>query len=154
MVSSANYSPGQDHLGSLDKVYPRFPSDDARILALLVSNLSPVHEITLDMLHRGGSARKRWDEHGGIQAVEATQLGLSAELTSLLSDTTRLKTALDDLLGTVLVFSGHSYKQKEETASRICQSIAADETDFWKCQAFVACCGMIPWKYIESGSVF
>lgn len=145
--------PSQDLTDLTGKSTHHFPSEDARILALLVSNLSPDHELTHELLHRGGSARKRWTVHGGVKVVQATQLGLSAELTTLLSDISRLKTALDDLLATALVRSGHGYKQNEDMACRIRQSISADELKFWKCQALIVCCGMIPWKYLESGSV-
>lgn len=127
---------------------------DTKSLGLLVSCLSPFHEITSEFLRRGGLPRKRWTTNGNIEEVEATTAGLSPELTHLLSDSLRLKCALDGLLSTaVLRKVRDAYELNDETASHIRQGISGNELDFWKRQALVVTCSVIPWKYIEPGLV-
>lgn len=126
---------------------------DIRSLGLLVSFLSPSHEITREFLRKGGLPRKRWSTNGNIEEVDAITAGLSPELTHLLSDSLRVGNTLEKLSRTVLRKVGHVFKLNKEAAGHIRQDISADELDFWERQALVVAYRAVPWKYIESGSV-
>lgn len=125
--------------------------DDNTTLTLLVSFLSPAHEVTNDLLRRGGSPRRRWTEQGHVREVEATAAGLSRELTGLLSDPTRLGHALDSLNSqTVLSRSGTAYALNEQAARAIRKELSAEQLSFWKRQACIVAYRAVPWKYLES----
>lgn len=122
-------------------------------LRFLLSFLSPSHPITHDFLLRGGSLRKRWTRDGGIEEVEATTSGLSAELTDLLSDSPRLGKALSLLSMTALRKTDQGYMLDEEAVKQIRQNFPTHALTFWKTQALIVAYRACPWKYIESGSV-
>ncbi|KAK2600710.1 hypothetical protein N8I77_010225 [Diaporthe amygdali] len=124
-------------------------SEDARILGLLVSFLSPFHQLTHEFLHRGGSPRKRWALDGSITEVGATTTSLSPELTRLLSDSARLSHALDDLSTAFLKKSNQAYFLNDQAVSRIHQDLSTNALLFWKTQALIVAYRASSWKYIE-----
>lgn len=133
---------------------PCLLTKDAEKLARLVSYLSPEHGIPYSLLYRGGSPRLQWSVHGDSRAVKATHMGLSEELTNLLSNGATLRAALDSLLATGLVHSDDdAYKLNKEVASSIRENTAACDSEFWKCQALIVASRAIPWKYLEPRSV-
>ncbi|KAH8745807.1 hypothetical protein F5883DRAFT_622867 [Diaporthe sp. PMI_573] len=122
-------------------------------LALLLSFLSPDHNLTQDFLRHGGSRRERWTVHGNTEEVDANIAGLSPDLSRLLSDDDSLGHALDMLSRSILNKSGQAYMLDKEAASGIRRNLSAEETVFWKCQAFITEYRAIPWKYIESSNI-
>lgn len=128
-------------------------NEDSRNLGTLVSFLSPSHELTHDLLHRGGSPRRRWTVRGDVEEVDATLAGLSKEITRLLSDSQRLSSALDDTSTTVLKKSDHGFALDETVVSRVRQSLSEEQISYWKCQALIVAYRAVSWKYIESRSV-
>ncbi|KAH8751628.1 hypothetical protein F5883DRAFT_208034 [Diaporthe sp. PMI_573] len=53
----------------------------------------------------------------------------------------------------ILNKSGQAYMLDKEAASGIRRNLSAEETVFWKCQAFITEYRAIPWKYIESSNI-
>lgn len=128
-----------------------FHSEDANILLLLLSFLSTRNGVTLDLLSWGAMPRKRWTLAGEVEELDATRVGLDPELIGLLSDTSRLGRAFQELeeLRSVLSDSG-SYLINEDFVSCIRDGLPQECFAFWKLQAMVVAYRAIPWKFIEA----
>lgn len=124
-------------------------SEDTRNLGFLLSFLSPIHEITPDFLHWGGSPRKRWTVDGDVAVVDAADAGLLSCLVSLLCDLSRLDRALDDLANSILRKTDQYYHLDEGASSRIRDGLSTPEANLWKRQALIVSYRAIPWKHIE-----
>ncbi|KAI9146641.1 Calcium-dependent protein kinase 1 [Paramyrothecium foliicola] len=126
-------------------------SEDAKVLLCLLSFLSTSDKIPLDLV-RGALPRKRWNEHGEIEEVNAVHIGLDPELRGLLSDAPRLSNAFDELDSSLATskHGDHTYTLNEAVASRVRGELDAEHFSFWKRQALIITYRAIPWKYIES----
>ncbi|KAF4969791.1 hypothetical protein FZEAL_10165 [Fusarium zealandicum] len=126
-------------------------SEDASILLVLVSFLSPYDKIPLELLVRGSTARKRWTAEGEIESVEAIQAGLSADLIDILSDVQRLGSAFGELyqLSAVWKHPDETYHLNEDISARIHRGLSPENLLFWRQQALIVVYRAIPWKYLE-----
>ncbi|EDU40707.1 hypothetical protein PtrSN002B_006043 [Pyrenophora tritici-repentis] len=126
-------------------------SADANTLLLLLSFLSPNDPVPLDLLSRGATPRKRWTAYGEIEEFSAEKSGLSPELSSLLSDDSRICDAIAELKRrSVVTESEQMYTADEEVASQLRASLSVESRTFWKYQALIATYRAFPWKYLES----
>jgi hypothetical protein len=125
-------------------------SEDANLLLILLSFLSTPEKIPLDLLFRGATPRRRWTVQGEIAEVDAVVAGLNPEISSLLSNISRLEEAFFclELSSTVSKFE-QTYTLDEAIACRIREGLSPEHHSFWRHQALVIAYRAIPWKYIE-----
>lgn len=127
-------------------------SEDGNLLLILLSFLKASEKIHLDLLFRGATPRKRWNEHGEIEEVDARHACLAPELVNLLSDIQKLDDAFHELerSSTVLKDPDQTYTVNENVVDRVRGGIPQAKVSFWRCQALIVTYRAIPWKYIES----
>lgn len=125
-------------------------SDDASIVLLLMCFLAP-SSISMDLISRGATPRKRWNKYGKIDEMDATHVGLDPDLRILLSAKPRLSDAFLELGRSSIVSKQPdcTYVVDESIAPRVCANMSAKQISFWRCQALVVAYRAIPWKYIE-----
>ncbi|KAF4448910.1 hypothetical protein F53441_7734 [Fusarium austroafricanum] len=126
-------------------------SEDASVLLVLLSFLSPCEKIPLELFTRGSTPRKRWTIQGEIELADATRVGLASGLVDLLSDSQRLTQAFGELCqsAAVLKYPDETYHLNEDMSARVLRGLASDALPFWRQQALVVAYRAIPWKYIE-----
>ena len=107
-------------------------SDEASLLLILLSFLSTSEKVPLELLFRGATPRKRWNEHGNIDEVNAMDAGLIPELASLCSDTLRLGNAFHELhvASAVSKNSAQDYTVCTAVAARLREKLSPDYTSF------------------------
>ncbi|KAF4332252.1 hypothetical protein FBEOM_13952 [Fusarium beomiforme] len=140
-------------LEAIPSSYDRY-SDDSKILLVFLSFLSISDKIPPELFFRGAVPCKRWSAEGNIEDVDATHSDLSQELSSFLSDESRLHNSLDELRSSsaILDDSEGSYTLNE-AMSGISKKLTAEDLSFWRCQVLVAVYRAIPWKYIEYATI-
>lgn len=106
-------------------------SEDAKILLLLLSCLSPSDKIPLDIF-RGAMPRKRWTAEGEIEEVDAIYVGLAPELRNLISDNPRLRNAFHqlDLISAISKDPDQTYALDKAVASYVRESLRAGDLSF------------------------
>jgi len=125
-------------------------SEDAGILLVLLSLLSTSEKIPLDLPFRGATSRRRWNAQGLIEDTGASRAGLAPELSSLLSDISRLTNAFHELeLAATVSNLDQTYTMNEVISSRVHESLSPENLSFWRFQALVVTYRAIPWKYLE-----
>ena len=127
-----------------------FHSEEAKLLLLLLCFLASL-EVPLDLLLRGASPRKRWNEHGEIEEMDACRAGLLPELVHLLSNTAKLTNAFCELLllSAISRNSDQTYTLDQAIRSHVFDSLPSEFHPFWRLQALVVSYHSIPWKYVE-----
>lgn len=127
-------------------------SDDAKLLLVLLCFLSN-SEVPVDLLFRGATPRKRWDNYGEIKETEALHVGLLHELVDLLSDIAKLDNALWELqsLSAISRNSNRTYILDRSILARVSDSLPPQFHPFWRQQVLVVVYRSIPWKYLEPG---
>lgn len=130
-------------------------SEDAMNLLLLFSFLEP-SVISEAVLHRGSTARYRWDEKGEAAEVQAEAGGVDGSLVKLIQDEMAFDVAIEKLRSVSFVscnretngmrnFSVHPLIQ-ECAVQRIPSSVA----DKWRWQAILLICHAFPRnRYLE-----
>lgn len=126
-------------------------SDDANMLLVLLSFFSTSEKISLDLPFRGATPRRRWNELGEIEGVDAVRAGLAGDVGSLLSDNPRLANAFRELnqSSAVSMNTDHTYTLDEAVARRVREGVALEHLSFWRRQALIITYRAIPWRYIE-----
>lgn len=126
-------------------------SEDASVLLVLLSFLSPCEKIPMNLFVRGSTPRKRWTVEGKIEVVKATRVGLASEMVDLLSNAQRLTVAFVELCrsAAVLKYPDETYHLNEDMSARVHRSLDPDSLPFWRRQALIVAYRAIPWKYIE-----
>ncbi|KAF4417385.1 hypothetical protein FACUT_12261 [Fusarium acutatum] len=126
-------------------------SDDASILLAFLSVLAVSERLPLDLLSRGAAPRKRWNSRGEIEEVDAIAAGLDPELYSLLSGSSRLSDAFQELELSSAVSKNmdETYNLDEMVASRIRERMLPENLLFFRSQALIVVYRATPWKYIE-----
>ena len=125
-------------------------SEDAKVLLILLSFLATSEKIPLDLLFRGATPRKRWNELGEIEEVDAIHAGLVPELGSLLSDIPRLNNTFHELvLSSAVSENSDQVYTVDEAVARVHESLSPELHSFWRYHALVIAYRAIPWKYIE-----
>lgn len=128
------------------------PSEDAGILLVLLSFLSPRDEVPLSLLSRGAAQVTRWTCRGEVGKYDAACSGLVLELVALLADCSRLRQAMRELelSSRVSKVSDDGYILEEATGSHVHQHLSPELIAFWKRQAVTLAARSIPHKYLES----
>lgn len=112
--------------------------DDSILVVILLSFLSTSHSVPVDLLVRVASPRKRWTPEGEYEDNNATGMGLAPELLELLSDTPRLRNALNNAPSILKSDSSDYYAINQSTMRSVHDLLPHDCLDFWKCQALIA----------------
>ena len=124
-------------------------SADAECLMMLLAFLAN-QEIPTDLLYRGASPRKRWDEGGEIVGTDAAYLGLSDDLIRICSPE-KLPNTLSKLqsMSVIIWISKSNFKLVETERNVILRRLPSSTYSFWRLQALILASRSIPWKYLE-----
>jgi hypothetical protein len=127
-------------------------SEDTKLLLVLLCFLAS-SEVPLDLLFRGASPRRRWNEHGEIEEADALYSGLHSELVHLLSSMAKLSNAFGELvaLSAVSRNSDQTYIVDQAVLACVSDSLPPELHSFWRLQALIVVYRSIPWKYLEPG---
>jgi hypothetical protein len=103
-------------------------------------------EIPLDLLYRGGSPRRRWNIHDGIEKINTLHIGLSSTLVDLLSSIAKLNNAFGELmsLSAISKYSNQTYIINRAVQVYISDNLPPELHSFWKLQALVVAYRSIP----------
>ncbi|KAF4419031.1 hypothetical protein CGGC5_v011015 [Colletotrichum fructicola Nara gc5] len=106
-------------------------------------------KVSTDMLHRGGTPRKRWTEDGGIGDTSALH---DITLQPLLSDLSALKEAMNGLQrrSAVSVDMGGTYTLRPDIKATVLEELPSADYPFWRRQALIIAYRAVPWKYLET----
>lgn len=104
-----------------------------------------------DLLSRGTTSCKRWNDLGNIGDVEALDLGLSSEIVSICSSPAKLGKILSQLesISAISKVSDHSFRLDKTLPTAVIGRIPIELHSFWRLQALIIACHSIPWKYLE-----
>jgi hypothetical protein len=129
----------------------RTQSEDAKLLVVLLCFLANF-DVPLDLLYRGASPRKRWDEFGRIEETDALHLGLFPELARICSYKTTLNHALSQLQSSLAIsrISEHTLRVDQSVLAAMTTRIPVEFHPTWRLQAFIIAYRSIPWKYLET----
>lgn len=107
--------------------------EDAKVLIVLLCFLAQ-SEIPLDLLSRGASPRKRWDESGGVEQRGASDSGLFAELVRICSCNTTLNHALSQLQSPSAIskVSHDTFKLNRHVMALILRRIPPEFYPIWR----------------------
>ena len=138
--------------------YVECTSSDAAMLLSLFAFLEP-GEILLDMLRRGCSDKKIWDQHGQVTLVSPTAAGMDPRLVNVVNDDIRFDNALEVLLAFSLVWrirtiEGHSAIALHPLVQIYAAGRAATNGKdlFWQEQAILLICQAFPYsEYLGAG---
>lgn len=124
-------------------------SEDGKLLALVICMLNDT-AFSSQLLSLGALPRKRWTMQGLVG--EAGCEGLSGILRTILTNQTRLRSALDELEGASILTKtvDGSYMMEATIGCQIRGAILSEDTQFWRRQAFLIICHAVPWKYLET----
>ncbi|KND89334.1 hypothetical protein TOPH_06081, partial [Tolypocladium ophioglossoides CBS 100239] len=134
---------------SSSKVLSGETSRDGKVLAFVICMLNNT-AFSPKLLLSGALPRKRWTKQGLVGETGCD--GLSATLRTILSDGSRLRSALDELesASTLSKTVDNSYVMDAAIGCRIREAIPSEDTQFWRRQAFLVICHAVPWKYLET----
>lgn len=134
------------------KIFDQPPSEDAGILLVLLSFLSPCNKIPLSLLSRGAAQVTRWTCRGEVGKYDAACGGLVPELVALLADSSRFFQAIRELelSSTISKVSDNCYILDAAVGSSVHQHLSPELITFWKRQAITVAARSIPWKYLKS----
>lgn len=106
-------------------------------------------KVSIDMLHRGGTPRKRWTEDGRIGDMSALH---DITLQLLLSDLSALKEAMNGLQrrSAVSVDMGGTYTLRPDIKATVLEELPSADFLFWRRQALIIAYRAVPWKYLET----
>ena len=130
-------------------------SGNPTLLLVLLSFLDS-SQLTKDVLHRGGTSRKRWSECGEIEEVTAIQAGLVHEVVALLSNNMELDSALTKLLAisAIQMEPGQSaFTLDDQVKARVSERLSGVLRSFWRRQALLLISHGFPRPYLDSGYV-
>ncbi|OJD20889.1 hypothetical protein ACJ73_07771 [Blastomyces percursus] len=125
-------------------------SESAGLLCVLLCFLAEL-EVPLQLCVRGSTPRKRWNNRGDIEVMNALDAGLVPELVQALSHHTDLDNALRELrsFSAVSSKSGSTCSLDPSVSARILRSLPLEFHSFWRKQALIVAFRSIPWKYLE-----
>lgn len=126
---------------------------DGMLLLILLCFFSSC-KMSLDLLSRGGSPRRRWAKDGEIEEVSARHVGLLTDLERLLSDDSRLRRAAHELqIMLVISRSDDLYTLDAAIRARVLDRLPPELHSSWRQQALVIVHRLVPWKYLEPAYV-
>ncbi|RSL88929.1 hypothetical protein CEP51_001487 [Fusarium floridanum] len=125
---------------------PRY--DDSNKLLNLSSFLAPT-KIPFSLLTRGSSSRERWTSQGGIESVEASDVGLPSDLCRILSNQPDLESTINSMPHTYIKVSDQLFEVDGAVADLARQRHVPDDQARWKNWALIVTYRSIPWKYLE-----
>ncbi|EED11703.1 conserved hypothetical protein [Talaromyces stipitatus ATCC 10500] len=129
------------------------PDADTSLLLVLLCFLND-SILPLDLLSRGTTRRKRWNDSGGIEDVDVLHFGLSSKLASICSTPTRLDETLDKLQSLLAIskITDYTFELDKSLPAAVIGLIPNEFHPFWRLQALIIACRSIPWKYLEHPS--
>ncbi|KAK6206923.1 hypothetical protein QIS74_13411 [Colletotrichum tabaci] len=119
----------------------------SKTLLLLLCFLANA-QVSAEMLHRGGTPRKRWTEEGGIKVTGAPH---DAALQPLLSDLPTLHDAMAELerLSAINLSVDGKCTLHPGVRTAVLKSLPPESYSFWRWQALATAYRAVPWKYLE-----
>jgi hypothetical protein len=127
-------------------------SVDAEPLIILLSFFAN-QEVSVDLLCRGTSPRKRWTDDGEISYVDPATLGLSDVLIQTCSTEILTKT-LFKIDSAITWKSATTFSLTKEQRDRTLKLVPSSLYPFWSLQALILACRSVPWKYLEYNQHF
>lgn len=106
-------------------------------------------KVSADMLHRGGTPRKRWTVDGGIGDTRPLH-GITFQ--PLLSDLSALTEAMNELqrLSAVSIDIEGMYTLRRDMKASVLEELPPATYPFWRQQALIIAYRAVPWKYLET----
>lgn len=120
---------------------------DAEPLIILLSFLAD-HGVSVDLLCRGTSPRKRWTDGGEISKVDPATLGLSDDL--IRSCIPEILTRTLSRLDSAIVWESTArFRLVQGERERTFKRLPSYLYPFWSLQALTLACRSVPWKFLE-----
>lgn len=137
-----------------EQARPGLKRADESLLLILLCFLN--HEVSLDVLFRGASSRKRWTKKGEKENAGPSRMGLAKDLQLLLSDRPRLEMAFHGLEKRSAIKKNHNeiYTVISVIRNHILDQLPRQLHSFWRLQALIIAYRAVPWKHLEPMYVF
>jgi hypothetical protein len=132
-----------------EQARPGLVRTDESLLLILLCFFND--EVSLDVLSRGASPRKRWTRQGEIENIGPSRMGLAPDLQFLLSDRTRLEIAADELEkhSAITKNFNETYTVISVIRNHILDQLPRQLHSFWRLQALIIAYRAVPWKHLE-----
>jgi hypothetical protein len=136
-----------------EQARPGLMRTDENLLLILLCFFN--EQVSLDVLSRGASSRRRWTRQGENENTGPSSMGLATDLQLLLSDHTRLDIAAHELeKHSAITKNNETYTVISVIRNHIIDQLPHQLHSFWRLQALIISYRAVPWKHLEPMYVF
>jgi hypothetical protein len=138
----------------VDQARPGLMRTDGSLLLTLLCFFD--RDVSLSLLSRGASSRRRWTRQGETEEIAPRHIDLATDLQLLLSDVTRLDMAAHELENHAAISknSDETYIVDAAIRGHVLGQLPPQFHSFWRLQALSIAYRSVPWKYLEPLYVF